>query len=131
MPVLGIGFRPALVALILIAVPPILINTYVGLTEVDPAAIEAALGMGMASRDLLWKIELPLVVPVIFAGLRTSAVNVVASATLATFIGAGGLGDFIQAGIAMNDAAQLLVGAIPVAAGAVFVDWGSGRWSTC
>lgn len=126
LPVLGIGFRPALVALILIAVPPILINTYVGLTEVDPAAIEAALGMGMASRDLLWRIELPLVAPVIFAGLRTSAVNVVASATLATFIGAGGLGDFIQAGIALNDAAQLLVGAVPVAAGAVLVDWGFG-----
>lgn len=123
LPVLGIGFRPALVALILIAIPPILINTYVGLTEVDKEYVEAARGMGMNTWQRLKRVELPLVVPVVFAGLRTSAVTVVASATLATFIGAGGLGDFIQAGIAMNDSAQLLVGALPVAAGAVFIDW--------
>ncbi len=123
LPILGIGFRPALVALILIAIPPILINTYVGLTEVDQTYVEAARGMGMGTWQLLRKVELPLVVPVVFAGLRSSAVNVVASATLATFIGAGGLGDFIQAGIALNDVAQLLVGAIPVAIGAVLIDW--------
>ncbi len=128
LPILGIGFRPALVALILIAIPPILINTYVGVTEVDQTYVEAARGMGMGSWQLLRKVELPLVVPVVFAGLRTSAVNVVASATLATFIGAGGLGDFIQAGIALNDAAQLLVGAIPVAIGAVLIDWGFGAF---
>ena len=123
LPILGIGFKPALVALILIAIPPVLINTYVGLTEVDEAYVEAARGMGMGTWQLLRKVELPLVVPVVFAGLRTSAVNVIASATLATFIGAGGLGDFIQAGIAMNDVSELLVGAIPVAVGAVLIDW--------
>ncbi|MGH2376535.1 MAG: ABC transporter permease [bacterium] len=123
LPILGIGFRPAVVALTLIAIPPILINTYVGVTEVDPAAVEAARGMGMGTWELLRKIELPLVTPVVFAGLRTSAVQVVASATLATFIGGGGMGDFIQAGIAMNDVPQLLVGAIPVAVGAVSIDW--------
>ncbi len=123
LPILGIGFRPAVVALTLIAIPPILINTYVGVTEVDPGAVEAARGMGMGNWELLRKIELPLVIPVVFAGLRTSAVQVVASATLATFIGGGGMGDFIQAGIAMNDIPQLLVGAIPVAVGAVSIDW--------
>ncbi len=128
LPILGIGFKPALVALILIAIPPILINTYVGLTGVDQSYVEAARGMGMGTWELLRKIELPLVVPVVFAGLRTSAVNVVASATLATFIGGGGLGDFIQAGIALNDAPQILVGAIPVAVGAVFIDWTFGRF---
>lgn len=123
LPILGIGFRPAVVALTLIAIPPILINTYVGVTEVDPGAVEAARGMGMGTWQLLRKIELPLVIPLVFAGLRTSAVQVVASATLATFIGGGGMGDFIQAGIAMNDIPQLLVGAIPVAVGAMSVDW--------
>ncbi len=123
LPILGIGFKPALVALILIAIPPILINTYTGITEVDQLYVEAARGMGMGTGDLLRRVELPLVVPVVFAGLRTSAVNVIASATLATFIGAGGLGDFIQAGIALNDSAQLLVGAVPVAVGAVLIDW--------
>ncbi len=128
LPILGIGFRPALVALILIAIPPILINTYVGLIGVDQTYVEAARGMGMGTWELLRKVELPLVIPVVFAGLRTSAVNVVASATLATFIGAGGLGDFIQAGIALNDVAQLLVGAIPVAIGALLIDWTFGAF---
>lgn len=126
LPILGIGFRPALVALTLIAIPPILINTYVGVTEVEPSVVEAARGMGMSDWELLRKIELPLVVPVVFAGLRTSAVQVVASATLATFIGGGGLGDFIQAGIAVNDTGEILVGAIPVAVGAVGIDWAFG-----
>ncbi|MGH2404540.1 MAG: ABC transporter permease [bacterium] len=126
LPILGIGFRPALVALTLIAIPPILINTYVGVTEVEPSVVEAAHGMGMSNWELLRKIELPLVVPVVFAGLRTSAVQVVASATLATFIGGGGLGDFIQAGIAVNDTGEILVGAIPVAVGAVGIDWAFG-----
>ncbi len=126
LPILGIGFRPAVVALTLIAIPPILINTYVGVTEVNPSVVEAARGMGMGTWQLLRKIELPLVVPVVFAGLRTSAVQVVASATLATFIGGGGLGDFIQAGIAVNDTGEILVGAIPIALGAVAIDWALG-----
>jgi osmoprotectant transport system permease protein len=126
LPALGIGFRPALVALTLLAIPPILTNTYVGLTQVDPDAVEAARAMGMNTWELLRKIELPLVMPIVFAGVRTSAVQVVASATLATFIGGGGLGDFIQAGIAMNDTSQLLVGGIPVALLALGTDWISG-----
>ncbi|MDR7482885.1 MAG: ABC transporter permease [Armatimonadota bacterium] len=133
LPLVGIGTRPALIALVLIAMPPILVNTYTGITQVDPGAVEAARGMGMSTWTLLWRVELPLVVPVIFAGLRTAAVNVVASATLATFIGGGGLGDFIQAGLALNDVAQILVGAVPVAGGAVLVDacfGGLERWLT-
>ncbi len=126
LPILGTGFKPSLVALVLIAIPPILINTYVGLTGVDPGAVEAARGMGMGDWELLRKVELPLVVPVVFAGLRTSAVQVVASATLATFIGGGGLGDFIQAGISLNDFGQILVGAVPVAIAAIFTDCGFG-----
>ncbi len=126
LPILGIGFLPALVALTLLAIPPILTNTYVGLTQVDPDALEAARGMGMSTWELLGKIELPLVMPVVFAGVRTSAVQVVASATLATFIGGGGLGDFIQAGIAMNETSELLVGGIPVALLALGTDWISG-----
>jgi osmoprotectant transport system permease protein len=122
LPLLGIGTRPAVVALTLIAIPPVLVNTYTGITGVDPGAVDAARGMGMGPWTLVWRVELPLVLPVVFAGLRTAAVNVVASATLATFIGGGGLGDFIQAGLAMNDVAQILVGAVPVAVGAVLVD---------
>ena len=114
MPLLGTGFLPSLVALTLIALPPVLINTITGVREIDPDIIDAARGMGMSGRDMLRRIELPLAVPVIFAGLRTAAVQVVSGAVLATFIGGGGLGDFITAGIAMMALPLMLVGAIPV-----------------
>ncbi|HZI85114.1 MAG TPA: ABC transporter permease [Casimicrobiaceae bacterium] len=114
MPLLGTGFLPSLVALTLIALPPVLINTIVGVREIDPDIIDAARGMGMSGRDVLRRIELPLAVPVIFAGLRTAAVQVVSGAVLASFIGGGGLGDFITSGIAMMALPLMLVGAIPV-----------------
>jgi len=114
MPVLGTGFLPSVVALTLIALPPILINTITGVREIDPDVIDAARGMGMSGREVLRAIELPLAVPVIFAGLRTAAVQVVSGAVLATFIGGGGLGDFITSGIAMMALPLMLVGAIPV-----------------
>jgi osmoprotectant transport system permease protein len=114
MPILGTGFLPSLVALVLIALPPVLINTIVGVREIDPDVIDAARGMGMSGRDVLRRIELPLAVPVIFAGLRTAAVQVISGAVLATFIGGGGLGDFITSGIAMMALPLMLVGAIPV-----------------
>ncbi len=119
LPFLGIGFMPSVVALVLLAVPPILVNTYVGVREVDPDAIDAATGMGMATADIIRKIEVPLAAPAIFAGIRTAAVQVIAGATLATFIGGGGLGDFIIAGIAIMDMSRLLVGAVPIAALAI------------
>lgn len=115
LPILGIGFLPALVALIIYAIPPILINAYTGVALVDADVIDAARGQGMTGRQIVTRIELPLALPVIFAGLQTAAVQVVAGATLAAFIGGGGLGDFITAGIAIMDFSRLLVGAIPVA----------------
>lgn len=114
-PYLGLGFTPAVFALTLLAVPPILINTNVGFAEVDPAIREAAYGMGMNTAQVLSRVELPLALPVVIAGIRTAAVEVVASATLATFIGAGGLGDFINEGLSNFDNVQILVGAVPVA----------------
>lgn len=115
LPILGTGFTPALVALILLAVPPILINTYLGFKNISPSIIESAEGMGMGYRELLFKIQFPLAMPLIITGVRTSSVEVIASATLASYIGAGGLGDFIFTGLTMNDYTMLLVGGISVA----------------
>jgi osmoprotectant transport system permease protein len=114
LPILGIGFRPSLVALTLIGLPPILTNTYVALRQVDPDAVESAAGMGMTPLEILRRIELPIAMPLILAGVRTAAVQIVAGATLAAFIGGGGLGDFIITGIGMMQMEILLVGAIPV-----------------
>jgi osmoprotectant transport system permease protein len=115
MPLLGIGLMPSIVALTVLALPPILLNAYVGLRDVDPDAIEAAIGMGMTRRQILHKIRIPLAAPAMFAGARTAAVQVLAGATLAPFIGGGGLGDFIATGIGMMDTSRLLVGAVPIA----------------
>src|SRR5439155_6466879 len=114
MPILGTGFVPSLAALTLLALPPILTNTIAGIIGVERDIIDAARGMGMASGDILRRIEIPIATPVIFAGLRTAAVQVVSGAGLAAFMGGGGLGDFITAGIAMMAVPLLLVGAIPV-----------------
>ena len=116
LPYLGTGFRPALFALTVLAVPPVLINTYAGIRNVDRAVVEAASGMGMEPAQVLRQIELPIALPAIIAGIRTTAVEVIASATLAAFIGGGGLGDFITRGYALYDPRILLVGAVPVAA---------------
>jgi len=115
LPVLGTGFLPSLVALTLLAIPPILINSYVGIRQVDPDAVESAVGMGMTRLQVMAKIELPVALPVISAGVRTAAVQVVAGATLAAFIGGGGLGDFITSGIALMQLPLLLLGAVPIA----------------
>ena len=121
-PVFGLGFGAALVALTLLACPPILINTDTGLREVDPAIIEAARGMGMSNFEQLWRVKLPLALPLIIGGIRTASIEVIASATLATFIGAGGLGVFITQGLAGDSNKVLLVGAIPVALLALVVE---------
>lgn len=115
LPYLGLGFRPALVALTVLACPPILINTYAGLRSVDPATREAALGIGMSPRQALWRVELPLAYPVIMTGIRIAAVEVIASATLAAFIAGGGLGEYITRGFALNEPKIMLVGAVAVA----------------
>ena len=127
MPLLGTGFAPSLFALTLLALPPILINTVAGLRSVDPDVVDAARGMGMTARTILRQVELPLALPVIFAGLRTAAVQVISGAVLAAFIGGGGLGDFITAGIAMMAWPQILVGAIPVTLLSLGTDFAFGR----
>ncbi|MEO0458777.1 MAG: ABC transporter permease [Cyanobacteria bacterium P01_A01_bin.114] len=114
-PYFGLSFQSAAIALTLLVMPPILINTDIAFRTVDPAIKEAAYGMGMSPAQVLWQIELPLALPVIIAGLKTAVVEVIASATLAAFIGAGGLGRFIVLGFALYDSSILLVGAIPVA----------------
>lgn len=114
LPFLGLGVRPALFALTLLALPPVLINTYAGLRDVAPQVVEAARGVGMTPRQILWRVELPLAMPAILAGVRIAAVETIASATLASFINGGGLGEFIQIGFALNRVSVMLVGAIPV-----------------
>jgi osmoprotectant transport system permease protein len=122
LPVMGVGFAPAVVALSFLAFPPILINTDAGLRGVDRATLEAARGMGMSWWQSLGRVEIPLALPVIIGGLRTATVEVIASATLAAFIGAGGYGNFITQGLAGSDNRVLLVGAVPVALLAVIAE---------
>jgi osmoprotectant transport system permease protein len=125
-PFLGFGFDTALVALTALAIPPILINASTGLREVSRDVIDAARGMGLSGGQILTRIQVPVAAPVIFAGIRTSAVQVVASATLATFIGGGGLGDLIVEGTQRNDAAILLAGSFSVAVLAIITEVGFG-----
>jgi len=122
MPLLGTGFVPSLFALTLLALPPILINTCTALRQVDADMVDAARGMGMTRAQIMRDVELPVAMPVIFAGIRTAAVQVVSGAVLAAYIGGGGLGDFITAGIAMMALPQLLVGAIPATLLAIGAD---------
>lgn len=126
-PLLGIGAKPAIVALLLYALLPIIRNTYTGINGVDPALKEAAMGMGMSPWQMLFKIELPLAMPVILAGIRTATVINIGVATLAAYIAAGGLGEFIFGGIALNNTNMILAGAIPAALLAVLLDFLLGR----
>ncbi|TAH53840.1 MAG: ABC transporter permease [Chloroflexota bacterium] len=114
-PYFGLSFTAAALALTLLALPPILINTDAAFRTIPAAVKEAAYGMGMTSRQVLWRIELPLALPVIVTGIRTATIEVIASATLAAFIGGGGLGIYITRGFALFDNSILLVGAISVA----------------
>ena len=121
-PLLGFGFTPSLVALTLLAIPPILINASTGLSQVNPQVIDAARGMGLSKGQILRGIQLPIAAPVIFAGIRTSAVQVVASATLATFVGGGGLGDLIVLGLQRNDPSVLVGGSLTIAVLAIITE---------
>lgn len=121
-PLLGIGPVPAIVALFLYALLPIVRNTFTGITGVDATVIESAKGMGMSNMQILRKVELPLSMPVILAGIRTATVINVGVATLASYIGAGGLGEFIFGGIALNNTNMILAGAIPAAFLAIAFD---------
>src|SRR6201996_867555 len=122
-PLLGIGPVPAITALFLYALLPIIRNTYTGITEVDSAIKEAATGMGMSYSQRLFKVEIPLAMPVLLAGIRTATVINVGVATLAAYIGAGGLGEFIFGGISLNNTNMILAGAIPAALLALLFDF--------
>ncbi len=126
-PYFGLSFTSSALALTVLALPPILINTDAAFRSIPAAVKEAAYGMGMTNRQVLWRIEVPLALPVIVAGIRTATVEVIASATLAAFIGGGGLGIYITRGFALFDNSILLVGAISVALLALIAEVGMGR----
>jgi osmoprotectant transport system permease protein len=119
----GIGKRTAIVALVLYALLPILRNTYVGLTTIDPAILESAEAMGMTRRQILFRVRFPLALSVILAGIRTATILTIGVATIAAAIGAGGLGSFIFRGVALVNDALLLAGAIPAALLAILADF--------
>ncbi|MEK3980349.1 ABC transporter permease [Psychrobacillus sp. FSL K6-2836] len=121
-PLIGIGAKTALIALIIYALLPILRNTYTGISNIDESMIEAGRGMGMTKSQLLWQIEFPLALPFIMAGIRTATVLTVGIATLATFVGAGGLGDVIYRGLQSYNNSLVLAGALPVALLAILFD---------
>jgi osmoprotectant transport system permease protein len=123
-PLFGVGASPAIAALFLYGLFPIVRNTVTGIQGVDPAVTESAAALGMTPRQLLFQVQLPLATPVILAGVRTAAVINVGTATLAAFIGAGGLGQPIVSGLQLNDSAIILSGALPAAVLAWVVDGG-------
>ena len=123
LPIFGLGWRPALIALTLLAGPPLVINTDIGLRGVDPATLEAATGLGLTGSQRFWRVKAPLALPVIVTGVRTAAVEVIGSATLAAFVGAGGLGTFITSGITLMDERMLLSGALLVTMLALLTEW--------
>ena len=121
----GIGFKPAAIALTLLGIPPILLNTIEGIRSIDPAVVDAARGMGMTKRQILGRIQIPLMLPVLAAGVRTAAVQIVATSPLAAIIGAGGYGEYILAGLSnLADPTELLVGATSVALLALATEFG-------
>ncbi len=122
LPLLGAGFRPAVLALFAYGLIPIVRNTYAGINNIDESIIESAKGMGMTSKQIISSIEIPLAIPIIMAGIRTSIVINVGTATLASLIGAGGLGDLIITGIDLRAMTLMLQGAIPTAILAIAIE---------
>jgi osmoprotectant transport system permease protein len=120
---LGLGVTPTVIALVVYGLLPVLRNTVAGIQSVDPAAVDAARGMGMTRWQALVRVQLPLASALIFAGLRTALVLIIGTATLGNFIGGGGLGDVIAAGINNSDR-MVFVGAVMVASLALLADWG-------
>lgn len=120
----GIGWLPAVIAILLYSQLPIIRNTYTAITNVDPALREAARGMGMTSFQRLFRVEIPIAIPVIMAGVRTAVVMNIGVAAIAAYIGAGGLGVLISRGISQTDPRQLITGALAVSLLAILADWG-------
>ena len=127
MPLFGIGSKPAVFALFLYALLPIIKNSLIGIRSVDPATIKAATGMGMTRAQVMFKVEVPLAVPTIMGGVRIAAVTSIGIATIATLIGAGGLGAIIYRGLGMSNRPMILAGAIFSALLALLVDFLLGR----
>ena len=119
----GIGALPAFIAMVALAIPPMVTNSYIGMREVDLDVREAARGMGMRERTVLWQVEVPIALPFIMAGIRTSAVNVVATATLAALVAWGGLGRFIVDGLGLQNYPMLFAGALMVAVLSLLVEF--------
>ncbi|AIS08923.1 Permease component of an ABC superfamily L-carnitine/choline transporter [Lactobacillus helsingborgensis] len=126
-PFFGVGRLPAIIALFLYSLMPILRNTYVGLTGVNQDTIDSARGLGMTNMQLILKVDIPLAMPVIMAGIRLSAIYVIAWATLASYIGAGGLGDFIFNGLSLYQTDLIFGGTIPVIILALLTDYLLGK----
>ncbi|MFT8322424.1 MAG: ABC transporter permease [Bacillus sp. (in: firmicutes)] len=122
-PILGVGKLPAIVALFFYSVLPILRNTYTGIKGVNPSLLESGKGLGMTSGERILFVELPLALPIIMAGIRTSSVYLIGWATLASFIGGGGLGDYIFTGLNLYQPAYIIFGAVPVTIMAILVDY--------
>lgn len=120
----GIGYLPAVIAVLLYSQLPIIRNTYTAINNVDPALREAARGMGMTARQRLWRVEIPLAVPVIMAGVRIAVVINIGVTAIAAYIGAGGLGTLISRGITQTDPRQLVAGALAVSLLAIAADYG-------
>lgn len=120
---IGFGFRASIISLVLYAILPVLTNTMVGLKQVDERLVEAGRGMGMSSMSVLFKVELPLAVPVMLSGIRTALVLLVGTATLAAFINGGGLGILITTGVNLNLTVVLIAGSLLVALLALLIDW--------
>lgn len=120
----GIGYLPAIIAVLLYSQLPIIRNTYTAINNVDPALREAARGIGMTSMQRLRMVEIPLAVPIIMAGVRTAVVMNIGVMAIAAYIGAGGLGTYIQRGISQTDPRQLIIGAVAVSVLAIVADYG-------
>ncbi|MEK6266275.1 MAG: ABC transporter permease [Clostridium sp.] len=121
-PILGIGFKPAIAALFLYALLPLLRNTYTGVQSIDPSIIDAAKGMGFNTYQRMFKIELPVALPYIMSGIRITAIYVISWTTLAALVGAGGLGDLIIAGIGYNDKFMIFTGTLLAIVIALLID---------
>lgn len=126
-PIVGIGQKPAIIMVIIYALLPIIKNTYIGITGIDPMILESASSIGLSKFKTLYKIQIPIAMPYIMAGVRISAVTAVGTVTIAAFAGAGGLGWFINLGLNANDADLVLLGAIPACLLALVVDFILGK----
>lgn len=113
-PIMGTGIRPAMTALILLALPPILMNTVTGFKSVPPFMLETAEGLGMTEKQMLWKVKVPQALPYILTGIKIATVEIIASATLAAYIGGGGLGTIIFTGLGLNRTDLLIIGGVSV-----------------